>query len=140
MNVWMLRLFRSLSKIVTPALTFSPGTYPPLSSRARKEEVGGRGSGGLWALKEEGNRNRAHIVTSTFTLLFHSFNRGLGRGGIEENGPCKNESEGVTRLLLENLGSMTRFFLSSIRSPPPCHPFLSFLLGGSSRARQRRKI
>ena len=33
----------------------------------------------------------------------------------------KNESEGVTRLLLENLGSMTRFFLpfreSSIGSP-----------------------
>ena len=27
----------------------------------------------------------------------------------------RNESEGVTRLLLENLGSMTRFFLSSIR-------------------------
>ena len=32
------------------------------------------------------------------------------------NGGGKNESEGVTRLLLENLGSMTRFFLSSISS------------------------
>ena len=37
----------------------------------------------------------------------------------------KNESEGVTRLLLENLGSMTRFFLSSIRSPGQPLPSLS---------------
>ena len=38
----------------------------------------------------------------------------------------ENESEGVTRLLLENLGSMTRFF--PFIDPSPAQPFSSFFL------------
>ena len=55
----------------------------------------------------------------------------------ETRADSKNESEGVTRLLLENLGSMTRFFLSSIRSPFQPSPS-SFLLRHFARVAVER--